>query len=243
MARRLQDSTLDSRAARLKLKPRGEPYYRTVERGIHVGYRRRSNAAGTWLLRCFREGKYRADRIGIADDLSDADGGTVLSYWQAVDTVRKRMAEHGRAVAEGVRQITVADVLDQYLTLIESDGRSAHAVADTRYRDRALIRPQLGKLKVAGLTADRLRRWRDDLAKAAPRLRTKNGDKQKHGNVTGEPAVRRQIGHGPFYALRSTMHSKTARCCPIRHGGRSNLLKLSIARASGISTLPKRNVS
>ena len=120
-----------------KLKPRGEPYYRSVERGVHLGYRRRANAAGTWLLRSYREGGYRADRLGIADDLSDADGVTILTYWQAVEAVRKRMAEQGRAAIESVRRLTVADALDAYIHAIEGEGRSAHTISDVRYRDRA----------------------------------------------------------------------------------------------------------
>src|SRR5262249_56131044 len=71
MARRLRDATLDSREARRKLAPRGEPYYRSVERGVHLGYRRRANAAGTWLIRHFNGAAYRADRLPLADDLPD----------------------------------------------------------------------------------------------------------------------------------------------------------------------------
>jgi integrase len=208
MARRIKDTALDSRQARRKLTPRGEPYYRSVERGVHLGYRRRANAAGTWLLRSYRDGAYRADRLGIADDLSDADGATVLTYWQAVDAVRKRMAEQGRAVAESVRRLTVADAMDAYLRLIESEGRSPHTVRDARYRDRALIRPALGKLIIAELTTDRLRHWRDGLVKAPPRLRTKNGEKQKHRDMTGEDAIRarRASANRVWTVLRSALN-------------------------------------
>src|SRR5262249_31695247 len=152
---------------------RGEPYYRSVERGVHLGYRRRAKGAGTWLLRHFNEGTYRADRLATADDLSDADGATILDYWQAVDAVRKRMAEQGRDLVESIHRVTVVDAMDAYLALIESEGRSAQTIRDARYRDRALIRPALGKLKIADLTTDRLRRWRDDLVRVAPRLRTR----------------------------------------------------------------------
>ena len=72
----------------------------------------------------FNGSAYRADRLGIADDLSDADGVTVLDYWQAVDAVRKRMAEQGRAVIESVRRLTVADAMDAYIVAFESEGRS-----------------------------------------------------------------------------------------------------------------------
>jgi integrase len=210
MARRLRDSTLDSREARRKLKPRGEPYYRSVEKGIHLGYRRRDGAAGTWLIRHFNGTAYNADRLASADDLSDADGIAVLSYWQAVDAVRKRMAEQGRAITESVRRLSVVDVMDAYVALLESEGRSTHTIRDVRYRDHALIRPALGKLIVADLTADRLRRWRDDLVKAAPRLRTKDGEKQKHRRTAGggEDATRarRSTANRTWTILRAALN-------------------------------------
>jgi integrase len=188
MARRLRDATLDSRQARRKLAPRGEPFFRCIERGVHLGYRRRDNAAGTWLLRNYVGGAYRAERIGIADDLSDADGATVLNYWQAVEAVRRRMAERGRSMAAGVREITVAQAADDYLDFLRSDGRTDSAIKDATYRIDAFIRPTIGKDKLATLTAKQLREWRADLAKAPPRLRTRADEKQKHRNGASERA-------------------------------------------------------
>ncbi|HVQ82466.1 MAG TPA: site-specific integrase, partial [Pseudolabrys sp.] len=132
MARRLRDSTLDSRPARAKLKPRGEPYYRSVEKGVHLGYRRRSGSAGTWLVRRFNGTAYRAVGLGIADDLSDADGVTVLDYWQAIDAVRNRLAEQGRTATASVKRLTVADAMDRYIGRLETEGRSTHSVKDVR---------------------------------------------------------------------------------------------------------------
>jgi hypothetical protein len=43
MARKVKDKALDSREARSKLKVRGKSYWRTIERGLHLGYRRRGN--------------------------------------------------------------------------------------------------------------------------------------------------------------------------------------------------------
>jgi integrase len=171
-------------------------------------YRRRSSAAGTWLVRSYVDGAYRAERIGIADDLSEADGTAILDYWQAVDAVRKRMAERGRSMAEGVRQITVSDAMDSYLRVIENEGRSAHTITDARYRDRALIRPALGKLKITELSTDRLRRWRDDLVRVAPRLRTKNGEKQKHRQISGDDAkrARRASANRTWTILRAALN-------------------------------------
>ena len=149
-----------------------------------------------------------ADRLASADDLSNADGVTILNYWQAVDVVRKRMAEQGRAAVESVRRLTVADAMDAYLRMIESEGRSAHTIRDVHYRDRALIRPSLGKLIVNELTADRLRHWRDGLVGVPPRVRTKSGEKQKHRHVTGEDAIRarRASANRVWTILRSALN-------------------------------------
>ena len=58
MARRVLDRYLDSKDARRRLAPRAKPYFRTIERGLHLGYRRLVNgAAGPWIAR-----HYRGDR-------------------------------------------------------------------------------------------------------------------------------------------------------------------------------------
>ena len=50
MARTVRDAKLDTRAARLRLEIRPEPYWRAFEKGLALGYRRRANG-GTWLAR------------------------------------------------------------------------------------------------------------------------------------------------------------------------------------------------
>jgi hypothetical protein len=211
MARRLRDAALDSREARRKLKARGEPYYRAVERGVHLGYRRRADAAGTWLMRHYAEGVYRADRIATADDLSDADGVTVLDYWQAVAAVRDRMAARGRAVVEAKRNYTVADAMTDYIAHLETEGRTPQAIQDTRYRTGAFILPKLGKYTLGELTADKLKAWRDGLAKA-----------------------QQPTGHGRFYVLRSITPSTAARWRRMQHGASSSRSSLLMWRAFGI---------
>src|SRR5262249_22076032 len=55
----------------------------------------------------------------------------------------------------------------------------------------ALILPTLGAVKVAALTPDKLRRWRDGIATAAPRLRTRPGEDQNYGEVPDDEDGRR----------------------------------------------------
>jgi integrase len=49
-----------------------------------------------------------------------------------------------------------------------------------RYSVEAFILPELGDVELAKLTATQLKRWLDDLARRPARLRTRNGDKQRH---------------------------------------------------------------
>jgi integrase len=83
----------------------------------------------------------------------------------------------------------VGSALDDYLKFLESDGRSPHSIRDARCRIE-FIRSQLGTMKLASLSSERLRRWRDELAKTPPRLRTRNGEQQKYREVIGEDAQR-----------------------------------------------------
>jgi integrase len=231
MARRLKEATLDSRDARRKLKPRGEPYYRSVERGVHLGYRRRANAAGTWLLRHYSDGGYRADRLAVADDLSDADGALVLDYWQAVEAVRRRMAAHGRVLSEGVRQLTVADVMSEYLRFIEAEGHAAHSIRDTLARSNAHILPALGKLKVAELTSDRLRRWRDDLAKAAPRHRAGGGARARRSSANRVWSILRAALNHAFNEGAVTSDLAWRKVKPFRAVDAARVRYLTVAEA------------
>jgi integrase len=183
MARRVKDATLDSRDARRKLKPKkGKPYFRTIERGLHLGYRKLANgAAGTWVERSYLgDQSYRVESIGIADDLSDADGVAILNFWQAQTKVRERMVERAHAAVGKGKPLTVAAAMDAYLEFLEHNRKSA---SDSRYRDEAFVRPKLGDIEVTALKADQIRKWHVGLTKTPPRLRTRAGEKQKHRKI------------------------------------------------------------
>jgi integrase len=80
--------------------------------------------------------------------------------------------------------------MDAYLEFLEGNRKS---VGDARYRDAAFIRPSLGAIEASALTAEKLRRWHADLAKEAPRLRTKKGDEQKFRELgTDDESKRRR---------------------------------------------------
>ena len=51
MARTIKDASLDSRTARGRLRARGKPYYRSLEPGLHLGYRKPLAGSGKWVAR------------------------------------------------------------------------------------------------------------------------------------------------------------------------------------------------
>jgi integrase len=169
MARKVKDKELDTREARGKLKARGKPYYRAIERGLHLGYRKLKGQAGTWLARHYL-GKqaYEVERIGTAEDLSDADGVAILDYWQAQAKARERMVSRAHAAAGKSGPYTVANAMDAYLEYLEANSKSA---VTTRYRAKAFIYPALGAIEVEKLTTDQLRKWQAGIIKMAPRWR------------------------------------------------------------------------
>jgi integrase len=179
MARRVLDRYLDSKDARRRLAPRAKPYFRTIERGLHLGYRRLANgAAGPWVARHYLgDRRYEEEAIAHADDLSDADGVAILTYWQAVEVARERMKLRVRSAAGIVGPYTVADAVTAYHEFLEHNRNTAY---DVRKRMEAHALPQLGKIEVASLTADKLRKWHAGLARKPPRLRSKPGKAQKY---------------------------------------------------------------
>jgi integrase len=175
MPRKVDDKDLRDRTSRSKLKVAHKPYFRLIEPGLHIGYRKLASGPGTWIVRRYTgEGRYVVEnlrtqdgRLVIADDYSDADGGLVLDFGQA----QRRVLETRIPVA-GAGPFTVNNALDDYLRYLEGEGRATHSLRDTRTRAAKLIRPKLGAVKVAELESEQLRKWRDDVARTAGRRRT-----------------------------------------------------------------------
>ena len=88
MPRSIRSSDLETRSARLKLPVAKKPLFVRIGRGIGLGYRR-NQTAGSWVGR-FADGRggNRTEVIGLADDYENADGDSVLDFWQAQERVR-----------------------------------------------------------------------------------------------------------------------------------------------------------
>jgi hypothetical protein len=87
MAPRIHNHQLETRTQRLKLKRRRKPYIARVAPGIGAGYRR-NEGPGTWnAVVADGAGGSWTKKIALADDFEDADGKTVMDFWQAVDAI------------------------------------------------------------------------------------------------------------------------------------------------------------
>lgn len=193
MARTLRDSTLDSRTARLRLSISGKPYYRSLEKGLHLGYRR-GKTAGRWVARYYvGDQTYRVETLGTADDFSDdADGIAVLNFAQAQEEARKRFHAVKRTAA-GAEPLagpyTVAACVEDYLKWMEAKRKTAK---DSRYRAEAHIIPTLGAVECSKLTKKQIDAWLTGMVDLAPRLRTRPGKEQKYREVLDVEEARRQ---------------------------------------------------
>ncbi len=171
MARTVRDTNLETRAARLRLTPRRKPYWRVLETGLHLGYRRTKEGGGSWVARRFMgAGRYSETKIGTADDLQDADGVALRSFKQAQDAAREwwRIEQRrapGHAPDNGPH--TVTEALDAYF--LDRERRGSKGLAKDRAATKVRIRPVLGELDLAKLTTKRIRDWHTGLA-IAPKL-------------------------------------------------------------------------
>ena len=159
MARHVRNPKIESRAARAKLKPSGKPTYFDLGGKLHLGWRR-GKAAGRWVGRYYLGGdRYLTATLAEADDLADANGGSVLDFRQAQIKAREwasDLDEKGRVAAFGP-VVTVRAAVREYLNErpISRDAESKlnHLLADAALADAAL----------AALTVTDLKQWRASL--------------------------------------------------------------------------------
>jgi integrase len=211
MPRKVRDSALETRTARGRLAVAHKPYFRLIEPGLHLGYRKLPSGPGTWIARRYNgNGKYVVENLRtrdgllvVADDFDDADGTRILTFAQA------QRAAKGPRATRAAGGLTVSDIIGDYLDHLRSDGRSLHAVDDATRRAGAHILPTLGTVKVATLTSDKLRHWRDGIARGAPRLRTRPGERQKYRKVADDEdsrRARRSTANRTWTVLRAALN-------------------------------------
>jgi integrase len=193
MGRTVREAKIESRSSRLRLPPRSEPYWRVIHEGAHLGYYR-GTRSGKWVARFRNAGAdtkgYSKVTLGEADDVADADGDRFLNFRQAQDRARDWFEQ----AASGVHkrsQFTVADALDEYMETFR--GKS---IVATRSRIEAILKPELGHLRVAELTSKIIADWHHSRASSPARLRT--------SKRAGKPNIRPIAGPEDVRHRRST---------------------------------------
>jgi integrase len=176
MAGARKDSRLGSRTARVALKARHQPYWINIGEGVALGYRR-GPQGGSWYVRAYSgKGQYQQAQIGGADDYLDANGETVLTFYQAQEKARKLAQSHDRERGIGLSlDLTVAEAADKYLAWYKDHRR---AYTETEHSVRVHILPALGATRVDELTSAAIRRWLEQLAAKPARVRSKKQAKQ-----------------------------------------------------------------
>ena len=181
MARTVSDAKIGTREARSKLPARRKPYWRSVQQGLAIGYRKprgrrgKPAGAGAWIMRAWAGGAYREKAIAVADDFATADGTVVLNFAQAQAKVLE-LAARGHESSSG--PLTVAVALELHFAHLEGQGKAIGG--NQRHHASAHIVPALGDALVAELTTKRLQQWLHALARQDPRIRTLSGEKQRY---------------------------------------------------------------
>jgi site-specific recombinase XerD len=150
MPRIVRDSRIETRSQRAKLKARGDPYYRALEHGVHLGYRK-GKASGKWVVRRYIDGSYIVETLpGIADDTQDANGATILNYSQAIAAARTLHARQAPSPGS-TGPITVATAVARYVRYLKATSSRKQA-RDTLRRLRRHLPAELRRRPVAELT-------------------------------------------------------------------------------------------
>jgi len=157
MARRRRSAQLETRTARLKLRVRKKPHdFTTIAPGIALAYRR-NQGAGTWVVRVADgHGGNWTKGFAVADDHEDANGSSVLDFWQAQDKARTL----ARGNIDDGRPCTVTEALDAYAADLKARG----GLVANAFRVRHHLPSALASKAVALLTSRELQRLRDELA-------------------------------------------------------------------------------
>jgi hypothetical protein len=141
-----------------------KPKFVRIGPGLSLGYRR-NHVAGTWVLRV-ADGKGGAvtRAMGTADDFTDADGATVLNYWQA-----QEKAPISGAQFERTERAAAADCRTRRRSLSgETGGEELTNSARHPGRLNLHFLNKFGDALVTSLTKSKLEAWLNSMALKSP---------------------------------------------------------------------------
>lgn len=155
---------VEARSRRLRLAPKGAPYWVPIERGLSVGYYRPAAGSGTWKARVLLGAtpvRFGQTTLGHADDHADANGDTILSWPQAQAAARVWATKRTRS-----GPATVGHACERYLADLKAR-KGERAERDAAGKIGKHVLPILGDQLLAELNADSLRSWQADLVHGA----------------------------------------------------------------------------
>src|SRR5262245_18986529 len=126
-------SKLESRSVRLALKPHRQPVYERIGRGVWLGYRR-TKTAGTWLVRCVKDGPRWTKRFADADDYEESNQKSVMTYFEA-QTYARTLAGAGKdgTATLSNRPVTVGEAVDDYEADLKQRGKDTRNALVIRF--------------------------------------------------------------------------------------------------------------
>ena len=160
MARKVRNSLLESRSARLRLAPRRKPYSGpSLGRGMALLYRR-NKTNGSWVAKVSDgHGAYWTKAFAEADDFDASDGNNILDFYEA-QTVAKTLARRQPSdVGDDSRPATVAEALDTYEADLKARGGSVYNARHPRSHLTSVLKSK----PVLLLVAKELNQWRNSL--------------------------------------------------------------------------------
>jgi len=199
MARTPRDSRLETRAARSRLAI-SKYHWRGVAQGLALGYRRGARGGSWTVKRLMGDNRYETKRIGKADDFVDADGVVFLDYFQAQEKARGFASEQVKREQFGPYR--VKDAIGDYLAWFQEHRKSFHGTK--RVCERHIL-PPLGDRLVSERVTDDVRSWRRRLARAKPRVRTREGTPQRYGAIR-DPRARKASANRTLTILKAALN-------------------------------------
>ncbi len=156
-------TNLKNVTARKRLKKQKKPHYVSIEDRLCLGYLARWPKVGLWYGRRKRlteAGTYHDTiwRIGIADDVSPANGMDVLSYAEAFAKVADRDPHTGKGIRYTVKQAVV-----DYLQHVKAEtGEEAMRDAEGKL-DRWVLKYPIANGAVTAVTFEQMEAWRNGM--------------------------------------------------------------------------------
>jgi integrase len=234
--RKVREVPLNNRTNRARLAPAGKPYFRLIEEGLHLGYRRPATTGrpGAWVGRRRRaDGGYETDALGSADDVPGVvagvqpDGSMVRTFEQAQTALRAWA--RGRAAAErlsaetGLGAPTVRSAVEAYLAERQSAGPAGGTDARLRLGRHVLAAP-LADVKLHALTEAHLSQWRAALVQGGRR-------KKDAPPLPLAPATLKRLMNDLRAALRGAGERHRLDLAAVLRGGMKAPRNADVARA------------